>query len=180
MNRKFIEFKKFDFFAINNFSLAKSCGLMEPILFNMAFTCIIVLACNLFVIEINDRMSFQIMTALIDTIAVVGLAFTFFYFSDSITIKLEEIGDIFFYSAWYRLPVKQQSLLIAPIQRAQRKIRLRCMGFFDCSLPVFLSVGNCSIRLTSQIIFDKTRLVCLFQIIRCACSYFIIIRSFKQ
>lgn len=113
---------------------------MEPILFNMAFTCVIVLACNLLVIEINYTLNFQIMTALIDTFAVVGLAFTFFYFSDWITIKLMEIGDIFYNLSWYQLPVKQQKLLILPIQRAHRSIRLKCLGLFDCSLAVFLSV----------------------------------------
>lgn len=121
--------------------MAKSCDLMEPILFNMAFTCVIVLACNLFVAEINSTLNFQMMTALIDTIAVVGLAFTFFYFSDWITIKLLEIGDIFFNLAWYQLPVTQQKLLILPIQRGHREIRLKCLGLFDCSLPVFVSVG---------------------------------------
>lgn len=113
---------------------------MEFILFNITFTCVIVIACNLYVLETN-ALSLATIVALVDMISIVGLTFTYSFWSDWITINLMDIGDIFYQSAWYRLPVKQQKRLVLPIQRAQRLICLRCLGLFDCSLPVFLSVG---------------------------------------
>lgn len=123
------------------FSITESlCDMMEFIIFNITFTCIIVIACNLFIIETNDALSFPIIVALADVITLVGLSFIYFYVSERITSKMMEIGDIFYHSAWYRLPTKQQSCLILPIQRAQREFRLRGLGLYDCSLPVFFSV----------------------------------------
>lgn len=113
---------------------------MELIIFNITFTCIIVITCNLFVIETNDTLSFPIIVALCDMFSLVGLSFIYFYFSEQITFSLMEIGDFFYDSAWYRLPSKQQSHLVLPIQRAQREFRLRGLHLFNCSLPVFLSV----------------------------------------
>lgn len=116
------------------------CELMEWILFNTMFSCVIVIACNLFVIESNDALSYEIIVALIDTISLVGISSLYFYFSERITTNMSEIDNIFYHSAWYRLTPKQQSHLVLPIQRAQREFRLRGLGIFDCSLPVFLSV----------------------------------------
>lgn len=62
------------------------------------------------------------------------------FLSENVTNTLEAIGDIFYNSAWYRLPPKQQELFIVPIQRAQINFRLSGIGIVECSLKVFLSV----------------------------------------
>lgn len=125
------------------FRVAESlCDMMGPIFFNVALTCIIVIACSLFVIESNDSLSFEIIVALLDMFSLVGLIFAYFYLSERITTNLMDIGNIFYHSAWDRLSIRQQGLLILPLQRAQREFRLRSVGLFDCSLPVFSSVWN--------------------------------------
>lgn len=126
-----------------HFSVSESlCEIMEWIIFNITFTCIIVIACNLFVIETNVAPSFQILIAFCDMLTLVGLSFIYFYFSERFTSNLLEIGEIFYHSSWYRLPKKQQNQVLLPIQRAQREFRLKGLGLFNCSLPVFLSVGH--------------------------------------
>lgn len=62
------------------------------------------------------------------------------FLSENVTNTLEAIGDIFYNSAWYRLPPKQQELFIVPIQRAQINFRLSGIGIVECSLKVFLLV----------------------------------------
>lgn len=124
-------------------SLVQSvCDMMEAILFNMIFTCTVVIAFNLFVIESSDGYNFEMIIAFIDLSFMVGLTFAYFYLSEWITTDLLEIGDIFYDSPWYRLPTKHQKLLTLPIQRAGRELRLTGLGLFDCSLAVFSGVSN--------------------------------------
>lgn len=84
----------------------------------------------------------------ITTVSVIdGLVFvfvqTFFYcyLSEGVTSKLRSIGDIFYESAWYQLPVKQQQMVQLPILQSEREFRLMGLGIIDCSLWVFVSVS---------------------------------------
>lgn len=113
---------------------------MELILFNITFTCIIGIAFNLSVIDLNDSLSLEIIVALADLLLILSLTLAYFYLSEWITSDLLEIGDIFYNAAWYRLPTMQQKLLIFPILRAGRPLHLKGLGFFDCSLALFASV----------------------------------------
>lgn len=103
----------------------------------MTFTCITVIVFNLFVIELSSTITLEIYCALGDLFTGLALTFVYFYLSEWITSDLLEIGDYFYNSAWYRLPAKQQKLLVLPIRRAQREFRLKGFGLFDCSLEVF-------------------------------------------
>lgn len=114
--------------------------LMKVTLFNSTFTCVICIAFNLFVIELIESVNVEMMVAFIDIGFVIGLTFAYFYLAEWITSDLLSIGDHFYSSAWFQLPVKQQKLLALPIQQAQRELRLKGLGLFDCSLPVFSSV----------------------------------------
>lgn len=113
---------------------------MKVTLFNSTFTCVICIAFNLFVIELIESVNVEMMVAFIDIGFVIGLTFAYFYLAEWITSDLLSIGDHFYSSAWFQLPVKQQKLLALPIQQAQRELRLKGLGLFDCSLPVFSSV----------------------------------------
>lgn len=94
------------------------------------------------------------------------------------TTDLLEIGDIFYNSAWYRLPIKEQRLLALPIQRSQREFRLSGLGFLDCSLAVYSSVKLLfSIKFPSLYFIEKISIN--LHIIQTASSYFLILRSFK-
>lgn len=123
------------------FSVADSlCDMMNLIIFVITFTCIIVIAFNLFVLELANAIDITMLSAFVDSGIVIGLTVVYFYLSEWITGDLLDIGEIFYNSPWYRLPPKQQTLIKLPIQRAQREIRLSAFGLFGCSLPVFASV----------------------------------------
>lgn len=132
-----IRFKSFIQFS----STTKSLGdVMKVILFNMTFTCIIAIAFNLYVVELNGTLNMQLSMALIDLAFVLGLTFAHFALSERISSELLEVGDHFYNSPWYRLKISQQKLLVLPIQRAHQEIRLKALNIFECSLPVFSSV----------------------------------------
>lgn len=150
---------------------------MKAVLFNLTFACVIVIASNLLVVELNESINVEMMVAFVNLIVITVMTFAHFYLAEKITSDLLSIGDLFYNSAWYRLPIKQQKLLVLPIQRAQRELRLKCLGLFNCSMPVFSSV-----QLISQLIVKLQELCDFFyhlQIIRTAGSYYVIIRRFK-
>lgn len=165
------------------YRVAESLGnVMRVILFNLTITCTIVIALNLFVLELNESISIEMVIAFADMNMILLLTFGHFYLSEWITLDLLRIGDHFYNSAWYRLlSVKQQKLLVLPIQRAQREIRLKGLAFFECSLLVFSSVNIIFREIEhNPDVFEVIDIFLIFlQIIRTASSYYIVIRSFK-
>lgn len=159
---------------------------MDVTLFSITLTCTICIAFNMFVVELNDSLNIEMMVAFADFAAVIAITAVYFFHSEWITADLLEISDNFYNSPWYRLPVKQQKYLMLPIQRADRIYRMKSLGLFDCSLPVFVSVHfYCSILMLFILenytfcIVSLPHFLIILQIIRSAASYFIIIRSFK-
>lgn len=114
---------------------------MEIILFNKAVMCIIAIALNLYAVELNDTLSLEAIIAIFDLYLILSLALVYFYFAEQITSDLLDIGDMFYNSPWYHLPIRQQKLLTLPIQRAARELRFKCLNIFDCSLAVFAAVN---------------------------------------
>lgn len=113
---------------------------MKVVLFNMTFTCVVVITMNLLVVELNESINLEMVVAFIDMSIIIGMTFALFYLAEWITSDLLSISHLFYSSAWYRLSVKQQILLVLSIQRAHRELRLNGLGLFKCSLPVFSSV----------------------------------------
>lgn len=127
------------FFPI--FSVAESLSdMMEVILFAITFTCTIVLAFSLLVVELNESLNLEMLVAFIDSGIVIAITAIYFFHSEWITSDLLEIGDNFYNAPWYLLPMKQQRLLVLPIQRADRVFRLKGLGFFECSQALFITV----------------------------------------
>lgn len=112
---------------------------METILFIATLTCSLVIACNLCVFDLSDTFSLEIFVAIFDLYAIL-LNFAYFYLAERISTDSLEIGDFFYNSPWYQLPAKHQSLLVLPIQRARRELRLSGLGIFECSLMTFSAV----------------------------------------
>lgn len=122
-------------------SVVESLGeAMTMVLFNLTFTCTIVIAANLVVVELSEAIDVEILVAFTDMATLIGMTFIYFYLAEWITSDLLGIADHFYNSAWHHLPVKQQKLLVLTIQRAHRELRLKGLGLFNCSLPVFSSV----------------------------------------
>lgn len=114
---------------------------MKLILFTMAFFCIIVIAMSLFVIEMYG-VGVEAIFAINAISFVLLVMYQYCHLSEGITTDMMEIGDIFYASEWFRLPAKKQRLLVLPIGRAHREFRLRGLGLFDCSLPVYSAVKH--------------------------------------
>lgn len=115
--------------------------MMDMILFFLLLTCVIDIAVNLYVLEMNTSIDLATITAVVDMLFATGFTFTYFYLSEWITADLVEISDHFYNSPWCGVLVaKQQRLLVLTIQQAQREVRLKGLGLFDGSLAVFLSV----------------------------------------
>lgn len=153
--------------------------MMEPILFCMTFTCTLVTAFSLNVFVMDAANMLDKIFALTNFGAVLQLTFAYFLLSDWITSDLMAIDEFFYNSPWYRLPARQQRLLTLPMQRAHREIRLTGLGLVDCSLPVFAAVNSQPWENHRR----KVRVIGfffqLFQMIRSAASYFLMIRKFK-
>lgn len=121
------------------FSLAETLrDIMEWILFFQISTCAIAIAFSLFVLE--NTLSFETYIALLDLYATLELVFSYSYIAQRIIADLLKIGNIMYDSPWYRLPTKQQKLLTLSIRRAERELRFKCLGIFDCSLEGFAKV----------------------------------------
>lgn len=72
-----------------------------------------------------------------------SMVFFFSHFSEKFTDRSYDVGDVIYSDLlWYKLSIRQQKLLILPIQRAQKLFRLRGYGIFDCSLELFLKVNS--------------------------------------
>lgn len=113
---------------------------MNIILFSITLDCSVVLACDLFVLQLTASIDLESIVAFIDVANTVLITFSYFYLSEWITNDLLEIGDHFYAAPWYRLAAKQQRLVMLPILRAEREFRLKGLGFFDSSLAVFSTV----------------------------------------
>lgn len=120
--------------------------IMKVITFTVMLTCTLVIAFNLFVAEVSG-VGIETLFAFTDSLFMILITFMYCYLSEWVTSDLLEIGDLFYNSAWYRLPVKQQRLLTLPIGRAQREFRLSGLGLFDCSLALFSSVEYSTLSL---------------------------------
>lgn len=116
------------------------CDIMALILFSLTLLCTSDIALNLLSVEVNFALNQGMLNVFINFLMVFALTFAHYFLSEYVTADLLEIGEIFYNSAWYQLPVKHQRLLALPIERAQREVRLKNVDLFDCSLAIFSSV----------------------------------------
>lgn len=127
--------------VIIHFRFAKIvCYIESDLLFFILLTCASIIAIGLCTIEDSD--SFTIGTAI--TVYLILSAslptFVFCHLSEKFTNDLSDISDLFFNSAWHKLPVKKQRYIALAIQASQRPIRLKGYQIVSCSLQVFSSV----------------------------------------
>lgn len=116
--------------------------IMQVILFTMTLTYTLAISLDMFVIELSGAISIETLNAAFDLIITLMLLFTYCYLSECLTSDLLKIGEIFYNSAWYGWPVKQQKLLILSIGRGQHVFRLTSLELFECSLAIFSSVNS--------------------------------------
>lgn len=114
--------------------------ILGAISFYQLVTCAIDLALSLFALDHNGIFSVDAIVALYIMVSAVTPTFIFCYLAECITSDLLCVGDIFYESAWYRLPAKQQTFAILLMQCSQRRFKLNGFGIVNCSMRVFLSV----------------------------------------
>lgn len=120
--------------------------IMSEILFYQLVMCAIATAINLYALQSNGIFTVHAITSTYDLASVLTATFIYCYLSEMLTCDLSGICEIFYNSAWYQLPAKQQKLVFYTIQHSQRSFRLRGIGIIECSLGTFFMVGldnNC-------------------------------------
>lgn len=115
--------------------------MMKGILFFQLLSCVTNAAFALFALDLTlGELNFDTLITIMSTINVLSSTFIYCYFADGVTSDLLEIGDIFYNSLWYKLPLREQKLLFLPIQRAQKEFRLDGFGMVYCTLETFGAV----------------------------------------
>lgn len=114
---------------------------MTDVLFYQLLVCAVIIAFNMFALQsilvIHDLHSVVSITELTSTVIP---TYIYCWLSDNFTADLADIGETFYSSTWFKMPVKYQRLLIMPIMISQNEVRLSGFGMIDCSLNVFLAV----------------------------------------
>lgn len=113
---------------------------MSEIIFFALSTSIIIFSFNLNAMESSDLFSLQSIFSVVLMTCMLPLIFAYCYLAELVITNLYKIGNIFYDSPWYRLPAKQQIIVIYPIQRAGREYHFWILSVIDCSLYTFLSV----------------------------------------
>lgn len=114
---------------------------MLDLLFYQLLISAVIMAFNLFGLE-TAKLDLYTVLAFTELMCTIVPTYIYCYLSEQLTADLLDIGDIFYSSVWYKLPVNLQRLVTLPILRSQWPILLSGLGLIDCSLSVFLSVGQ--------------------------------------
>lgn len=153
---------------------------MNGILFHQLITCAIMEALCLTSLEADGIFSPDNSVILYIFSGMMMMTYVFCYLSETITRNLHDVGRVFYESAWFLLPVRQQLIFHNVIERSQITFHLKGLGLIDCSLAVFWAV-SIEERLKCLRLRERNSFCCesLIQIIRTGCSYFLMIRGLK-
>lgn len=124
---------------------------MSEVLFLQLCVCALSTAINLYALTLPGISGVHAMTSIYDLNITLCTTFVYCYFSESLSSHLFNIGETFYDSIWYRLPPKQQILIIFAIQHSQREFRLTGFGIIDCSLEVFSMVFFSTTKITLDV-----------------------------
>lgn len=157
---------------------------MSPTLFFQLLSSALNTAVLLVVIDVNNLFRLSTLSSFDGLVCIFVTTLFYCNLSETITAKLLSIANIFYENDWYYLPVKQQKMVIIPIQRSQKEFRLKGLGLINCSLWIFASVSDCHgstfVGEISKLRRKFSSLITLIeQILRTAGSYFILMQSLK-
>lgn len=114
---------------------------MGPVLFSQLLVCAVVAALNLFALQSSDFISYDTLISTYIMVIVIVVTFVYCHLSSQTTTYLLSVNDIIYDCDWFMLPMKQQKLIILPMQRSQRAFYFNGLGLVNCSSMTFLSVG---------------------------------------
>lgn len=134
--------KKITFFVLFRARVAENIrDIMKAALFFQLLICVLFIAFGLFALnQTLIELNFNTYDCMIALLSALFSTFVYCYYADGVTTDLMDICNIFYSSLWYKLPSREQKLLILPIMRSQILFRLNGFGVINCSLEVFASV----------------------------------------
>lgn len=116
-------------------------SVMGSIIFYQLMMCAIILAFNLYSLELNGiSTNLEVFASIYEILFSVTPTFAYCFLSNRVTSRLLEVGDAFYGCAWYALAPDQQMLFFAIIQRSQRDMCFSGLGIIECTLESFSSV----------------------------------------
>lgn len=93
-------------------------AVMGAVVFCQLLMCATISAVQLHQLESNDVLSVDCFISFYRLLVNLTLTFVYCYLSESVSISLNRVGDIFFNLPWYRLSAQQKKLTILTIQRS--------------------------------------------------------------
>lgn len=119
------------------------CTTVNEMIFLRLLACSAVVAINLFAMELISSFSMEVLVGIFNIGTIVALTFIHCYYAENITEALLDVGDAFYNSEWYKGSLERnKAYLLFPIQRSQHEFRLVSFELIECSLPVFVKVGQ--------------------------------------
>lgn len=117
-------------------------NLMSGIIFNILLSCVLFLILVLLSVDQSNvtAIDFNLLLNLDCLLTYLIICYIYCHFSENMTTKSFEIGDIVYNSFWYKMSIKEQKIIILMIQQSQKEFRLSGLGLIDCSLATFLTV----------------------------------------
>lgn len=115
--------------------------IMSPTIFSQLLLCAVNTAFYSAAIDTSHFFNISTIFAMDGLICILVQTLFYCYLSDLMTAKLFSIGDIFYNSGWYYLPVKQQQIILLPTQKSQEIFRIKAFGLVECSLWTFANVS---------------------------------------
>lgn len=148
---------------------------MSVIIFNVLLSCVLFFVLILLALDRFSTTDLNLLINMNCLVAYLVICYVNCHFSESITTKSFEIGDIIYNNLlWYEMSIKERKVVTLIIQQSQKEFRLTGLGLVDCSLARFLAVRN---NFLHSRFLTKTNYLCLFQILKTSQSYFLIFRK---
>lgn len=136
-------------------------AIVSGVLFYQFVSCVAFIAFSLFAVDRNlSAFDLDALICVLTLFAALFPTFIYCYHAEKITRHLQEIGNVFYHTNWYELPVKVQKLYVLSILIAQKPFRFRGYGIVVCSLEIFGSVK----RYYAQLFFLERRKLLSFSL----------------
>lgn len=87
-----------------------------------------------------DGIDFNVLIVYNFLVTAICLNFILCYYADKLTEQASGVADAMYNTAWFEMPVEQQRLLLLPICRSQKLIRLTGGGVYTYSLQNFARI----------------------------------------
>lgn len=138
--------------------------------------CALIIAFNLVLLASVDHIKIEVFSSLYIMSSETATNFLFCVLSEHITTSLSKISNVFYGSLWYHLPPRHQKLITLAMARSQQEFHLEGLAIISCSLETFGKVICFGYNMYKSLTYFDSFFV--RQIVKTACSYFLMFRRF--